>query len=109
LSFEDAKNDVLIGFLRLRIPSKPFRPEIDENTALVRELHVYGQAVPIGSSLTRAWQHKGFGKELLRKAEEIAKNEFNMKKIIVISGVGVKPYYRKFSYRNDGPFVSKVL
>ena len=109
LSFEDEKNDVLIGFLRLRIPSKPFRQEIDNKTALLRELHIYGQAVLIGYSLEKAWQHKGFGKKLLKKAEEIAKNEFDMKKIIVISGVGVKPYYRKFSYRNDGPFVSKVL
>jgi len=109
LSFEDKRNDVLIGFLRLRIPFRPFRPEINKKTGLIRELHVYGQAVPIGSSLAKAWQHKGFGKRLLNEAEEIAKNEFDMKKIIVISGVGAKPYYRKFGYKNDGPFVSKVL
>jgi len=109
LSFENEKNDVLIGFLRLRIPFKPFRSEIDGKTALIRELHVYGQAVPIGSSLARAWQHKGFGKKLLKKAEEIAKNEFDMKKIIVISGAGVKPYYKKFGYKTDGPYLSKVL
>jgi len=93
----------------LRIPFKPFRPEIDENTALVRELHVYGQSVPIGSELKKAWQHKGFGKKLLQKAEETVKNEFGIKKIIIISGVGAKPYYKKFGYKNDGPFVSKVL
>ncbi len=109
LSFEDEKNDVLIGFLRLRIPFKPFRPEINKKTALIRELHVYGQAVPIGSSLEKAWQHKGFGKKLLQKAEKIAKNEFDMKKIIITSGVGVKSYYKKFGYRKDGPFVSKLL
>jgi len=98
LSFEDEKNDVLIGFLRLRIPFKPFRPEIDKNTALIRELHVYGQSVPIGLNIEKAWQHKGFGKKLLQKAEEIARNEFNMKKIIIISGVGVK--FRKFYNSN---------
>jgi elongator complex protein 3 len=109
LSFEDVKNDILIGFLRLRIPYKPFRNEIDEKTGLVRELHVYGQTVPIGLNMAKAWQHKGFGKELLKKAEEISKNEFKMKKIVVISGVGVKPYYAKFGYKQDGCFVSKVL
>jgi len=109
LSFEAERNDVLIGFLRLRIPSKPFRSEINNKTALIRELHVYGQAVPIGLNIEKAWQHKGFGKKLLQKAEEIAKNEFDMKKIVVISGVGVKPYYTKFGYKRDGPFVSKVL
>ncbi len=109
LSFEDVKNDILIGFLRLRIPFKPFRPEINEKTGLVREIHVYGETVPIGEKKLEAWQHKGFGKKLLKKAEEIAKNEFNMKKIIVISGIGVKPYYKKLGYKRDGPFVSKVL
>jgi len=109
LSFEDEENDVLIGFLRLRIPFKPFKSEIDENTVLIRELHVYGQSVPIGLNLVGTWQHKGFGKSLLQKAEKIAKNEFNMKKIIVISGVGVKPYYKKFGYKKDGSYLSKVL
>jgi len=109
LSFEDTKNDALVGFIRLRIPFKPFRPEINEKTALVRELHVYGPTVPIGSLNKKAWQHKGFGQKLLKECESIAKNEFGMKKILVISGVGVRGYYKKFGYRQDGPYVSKVL
>lgn len=109
LSFEDVKNDVLIGFLRLRIPHKPFRPEIDEKTGLIRELHVYGPTVPIGQKMRKAWQHKGFGRKLLKEAERIAKNEFDMKKIIIISGVGVKEYYKKFGYKKEGPYVSTIL
>ena len=109
LSFEDVKNDVLIGFVRLRIPFKPFRPEIDENTALIRELHVYGPTVPIGKFKEKAWQHKGFGKRLLQEAERIAREEFNMKKMVVISGVGVREYYYRFGYKIDVPYVSKFL
>ncbi len=109
LSFEDVKNDILIGFLRLRIPYKPFRKEIDEKTGLVRELHVYGQTVPIGSIKKQAWQHKGFGNRLLKESEKIAKEEFNMKKMVVISGIGTRKYYEKFGYKKDGPFVSKII
>jgi len=109
LSFEDVKNDVLFGFIRLRIPSKPFRKEIDGKTGLIRELHVYGDAVPIGMKKQNAWQHKGFGRKLLQEAEIIAKEEFGMKKIIVISGVGVREYYKKLGYKIDGVYVSKKL
>jgi elongator complex protein 3 len=109
LSFEDVKNDVLIGFLRLRVPYKPFRNEIDGKTGLVRELHVYGQTVPIGLIKKQAWQHKGFGNKLLKESERIAREEFNMRKMVVISGIGTRKYYEKFGYKKDGPFVSKKL
>jgi elongator complex protein 3 len=109
LSFEDTDNDILIGFLRLRISFKPFRPEINEETGLIRELHVYGPTVPIGLKIKKAWQHKGFGKRLLNEAERIAKNEFEMKKIVVMSGIGVREYYKKLNYKKDGPFVSKIV
>ena len=109
LSFEDVKNDILIGFLRFRVPYKPFRNEIDEKTGLVRELHIYGQTVPIGSIKQDAWQHKGFGNKLLKESERIAKEEFDMRKMIVMSGIGTRKYYAKFDYKKDGSFVSKVL
>jgi elongator complex protein 3 len=109
LSFEDVKNDILIGFIRLRIPSNPFRPEIDKNSGLVRELHVYGPTIPIGSIKSEAWQHKGTGKKLLAETERIAKEEFNMKKIVVTSGIGAKEYYKKFGYKKDGVYVSKKI
>ncbi len=109
LSFEDVENDVLFGFIRLRIPSEPFRPEIDGKTGLIRELHVYGSAVKIGKKKDKAWQHKGFGRKLLKEAEKIAKEEFGINKMIVISGIGVREYYRKFGYEMDGTYVSKNL
>lgn len=110
LSFEDVKNDILIGFLRLRYPSKILRKEL-ENSTIVRELHVYGSMVPVGEKLKNkdAWQHLGFGSKLLNEAEKISKEEFNAKKIVVISGIGVKEYFLKKGYIKDGPYVSKKL
>jgi elongator complex protein 3 len=109
LSFEDIKNDILIGFLRLRIPFKPFRSEITSKSALIRELHVYGPLVPVGEFEEEAFQHKGFGKKLLEEAERIAKKEFNKNKITVISGTGVRPYYMQFGYFKDKAYMSKIL
>ena len=111
LSFEDTKNDILIGFLRLRIPSeKAHRKEINCcPSAIVRELHIYGPLVPIGGKPKYEWQHRGYGRELLAEAERIAREEFDVRKMVIISGVGVRDYYRKFGYRKNGPYVSKRL
>jgi elongator complex protein 3 len=108
LSFEDTKNDVLIGFLRLRIPNKPFRPEVTSKTALIRELHVYGPMLEVGERPRFEWQHRGYGKELLSEAENIAAS-LGMERILVISGIGVRDYYRKFGYVRRGPYMSKDL
>ncbi|MBW3001530.1 tRNA uridine(34) 5-carboxymethylaminomethyl modification radical SAM/GNAT enzyme Elp3 [Candidatus Woesearchaeota archaeon] len=100
--------DVLLGFCRLRIPFKPFRPEITKKSAGIRELHVYGTAVPIGEK-GMAVQHKGLGKRLMLEAEKIAKKEFKCDKMLVISGIGVREYYKKLGYKKDGVYVSKKL
>lgn len=109
LSFEDVKQDILIGFLRLRIPYKPFRPEIDEKTSLVRELHIYGPMVEIGEKPRFEWQHRGYGRELLSEAEKISREEFDMKKTFVTSGVGARGYYKKSGYRKKGVYMKKEL
>ncbi len=105
ISLKD-KADKLIGFARLRIPNESLRSEITDKTAIIRELHVYGTATAIGES--GDVQHKGFGKMLMEKAEEITR-ENNKSKIVVISGVGVRQYYKKIGYSDDGPYVSKEL
>ncbi|MFH0861376.1 MAG: tRNA uridine(34) 5-carboxymethylaminomethyl modification radical SAM/GNAT enzyme Elp3 [Candidatus Altiarchaeota archaeon] len=109
LSFEDTVQDILIGFLRLRIPYKPFRPEITTQTALIRELHIYGPMVELGEKAKEKWQHRGYGKELLKEAEKIAKKEHNMKNLLVTSGVGARDYYKKFGYKRAGPYMGKNL
>jgi elongator complex protein 3 len=111
ISAEDPENNVLIGYLRLRIPSaKAHRPEINSiPSALVRELHVYGPLVPVGKHLTRAWQHKGYGAILLCEAERVAQEEYDLKKLLITSALGTKQYYKRFGYSRDGVYVSKEL
>ncbi len=106
IAAEDAQNDLLIGFCRLRFPAQFLRPEITSSSALIRELHVYGTAVAIGSE--GLVQHQGWGKKLIEKAEEISR-QHGKNKIVVISGVGVKEYYRKLGYEKEGVYVQKSL
>jgi elongator complex protein 3 len=102
--------DDLFGFVRLRKPTEPFLKEINSNTALIRELHVYGKTQSLGKSVKGSAQHEGIGKQLMREAQSYAINNFDSKKMVVISGLGVRPYYKKnLGYKNDGVFVSKKL
>ncbi len=96
----------IIGFCRLRFPSQVLRKEITKDSAIIRELHVYGTAMDL--EIEGEVQHKGFGKMLLKKAEDIC-NENNKEKLLVISGIGVRGYYKKLGYKQDGPYVSKML
>jgi elongator complex protein 3 len=111
LSAEDPANNVLIGYLRLRVPSaKAHRPEIAAvPSAVVRELHVYGPLVPVGKHAAGAWQHKGYGAKLLGEAERVARDVYNLEKLLVISALGTKKYYMRFGYTRDGVYVSKNL
>jgi elongator complex protein 3 len=111
ISAEDPENNVLIGYLRLRVPSaKAHRPEVKAvPSAIVRELHVYGPLVPVGKHLARAWQHKGYGAVLLSEAERVAREDYDLKKLLVISALGTKQYYARFGYERDGVYVSKIL
>jgi len=111
ISAEDVANDVLVGYLRLRVPSaKAHRPEIAATrSAIVRELHVYGPLVPVGKHLAEAWQHKGYGAVLLGEAERVAREEYDARKLLVISALGTKRYYARFGYVRDGVYVSKML
>lgn len=145
LSYEDTKNDKLIAFLRLRIPSQYFHstvilspdssgrriplsskgilrlprryvevaqddtnflPEL-QDAALIREIHTYGQMVPVGKKQKKAAQHFGFGKKLVIQAEKIAAQEFHIKKIAVISGIGVRNFWRDLGYKLQNTYMIK--
>ncbi|WP_134671820.1 tRNA uridine(34) 5-carboxymethylaminomethyl modification radical SAM/GNAT enzyme Elp3 [Halorussus marinus] len=107
ISYEDPDKDLLIGFCRLRFPGDPVRRELTD-AALVRELHVYGPMVEVGDE-SHDWQHKGYGRKLLGKAEGLAADA-GYDKVSVISGIGAREYYReKLGYHQDGPYVSKRL
>jgi elongator complex protein 3 len=111
ISVEDPENNVLLGYLRMRVPStRAQRPEITADpSAIVRELHVYGQLVPVGKHSKGATQHKGYGQILLKEAERIAGKELGLKKLLVISALGTRRYYMRFGYERDGVYVSKKL
>ncbi|MFP4402411.1 MAG: tRNA uridine(34) 5-carboxymethylaminomethyl modification radical SAM/GNAT enzyme Elp3 [Candidatus Nanoarchaeia archaeon] len=101
-------SDTLIGFTRLRFPHQAgLMPQIDEKTALIRELHVYGHTIPVGAE-SGASQHKGWGRKLISRAEEIAKQR-GYEKMVIISGVGVREYYKKLGYHREGPYMVKSL
>ena len=111
LSYEDPEKDILIGLLRLRKASAvAFRPEISEvPSSIVRELHVYGSAVAVSARDPVKFQHQGFGMLLMEEAERIAREEHGSEKLLVISGVGTRHYYRKMGFELDGPYMSKML
>ncbi|CAL8582157.1 Elongator subunit [Xanthoria parietina] len=113
LAYEDPKQDILIALLRLRKCSSThtFRPElIGQQSSLVRELHVYGSAVPMHARDPKKFQHQGYGTLLMEQAEKIARNEHRSKKISVISGIGVRSYYAKLGYWLDNnTYMSKWL
>ena len=95
ISYES--DNALVGFLRLRVVN---------DLAFVRELHVYGETALVGEK--GKVQHQGYGKKLMLESEKISKGN-NVKKIKVISGIGVKEYYKKLDYHRDETYMSKVL
>ncbi|KAK0985313.1 Elongator subunit [Friedmanniomyces endolithicus] len=104
--------DILIALLRLRKCTEKYtyREElVGQPTSLIRELHVYGSAVPIHERVKGKSQHQGYGTLLMEEAERIARNEHGSEKIAVISGVGVRGYYKRLGYWLDGPYMSKWL
>ncbi len=111
LSYEVPDFDVILAFLRLRLPSdEAHRPEIAEKScSLIRELRVYGPVVEIGERDSEAWQHLGLGEKLLTTAEQINRDELGVDRILVNSGIGVKEYYRNLGFQDLGPFLSKDL
>jgi len=118
LSFEDKERNKLYALLRLRIPL--FLDKITKESkiteimpvlkkaAIIREVHTYGQMLPLGEKTLSA-QHQGLGKKLIREAEKIAKKEFGLRKITVISGIGVRGYYSKLGYCLSDTYMVKRL
>ena len=111
VSAEDRERDVLIGYLRLRIPSSSaHRHEVrGEGTSIVRELRILGPLVPVGMPPDGRWQHRGYGEALLHQAEAISVEVYGRRKILVTSALGTKRYYMRRGYSYDGPYMSKWL
>ena len=109
LSFEDTKHDKLAALLRLRLCLESRSLNI-EKTAIIRELHTYGEAVTLFIDRdSKHTQHRGLGKLLVKEAERIAQKEFGARRIAVISGVGVRGYYAKLGYKLRDTYMVKNL
>ncbi|MBI2836467.1 MAG: tRNA uridine(34) 5-carboxymethylaminomethyl modification radical SAM/GNAT enzyme Elp3 [Chloroflexi bacterium] len=112
LSFEDDRG-TLYGLLRLRLQTKAvpgLGAGVPENPAIIRELHVYGTEVPLKQHTPGAAQHRGLGKALVQEAERIAREEFRSPLMVVLSGVGVREYYRtEFGYERQAEYMVKRL
>jgi elongator complex protein 3 len=101
----------LIGFIRLRLVKLKDTNEqlvILNDTALIRELHVYSNMSDVGNNIENSYQHRGYGKKLLETAENISKSE-GYNKIAVISGTGVRNYYRKNGYDLIDTYMIKFI
>lgn len=103
ISADSKDGKTLYGFCRLRIDSKsPISP------AIIRELHVYGELASVGENGKSKAQHTGLGKKLLNKAETILRKN-KVKRLAIISGVGVRGYYKKLGYKLSGGYMVKDI
>jgi elongator complex protein 3 len=110
ISLEDDTQDVIIGYLRLRDIGTPHRAELQEVPCMIiRELKILGREASLGQRTAEAYQHRGFGKKLLAEAERICSEEYGKKRLFVLSGVGVKPYYRKLGFSDAGVYLAKTV
>ena len=110
LSWENTEKRQLAAFTRLRLPDNKGNDAplpVLHGAALIRELHTYGRHTTVGGKGEQS-QHVGFGRRLLAEAERVAR-EAGYAKLAVISGIGVREYYRKLGYRLEGTYMIKKL
>jgi ELP3 family radical SAM enzyme/protein acetyltransferase len=126
ISMETPDEEIIFGFCRLRLTSNggyvvdlnkkekqiPITivnafPYLNHH-AFIRELHVYGRTNRVDNDNKADIQHRGLGKKLVAKAEEIAL-QHGFQKMAIISGVGVREYYRKLGYKLEGAYMTKRI
>jgi elongator complex protein 3 len=109
LSWETKDKKNIISFTRLRLPNKDIVPIIPvlKDAAFIRELHTYGRHIAVGKEGTQS-QHRGYGRKLIEKSETIAREQ-GYKKLVVISGIGVRDYYRKLGFKLEDTYMVKYL
>ena len=103
--------DKLAGFIRLSMPGKDSpQTGISDLTgaALIREVHVYGQSLPVGAEKKGAAQHAGLGTRLLEEAERVAKKN-GFRRMAVIAAVGTRGYYLERGFERGELYLTKTL
>lgn len=123
LSVENEDRSAVFGFCRLRLPEPKLSyersPSIKEDesgiydafrvlrdAAIIRELHTYGTALDIDQNDPLAAQHKGYGRLLMQAAEQISA-QAGYARLAVISGIGVREYYKTLGYREQDSYMVK--
>jgi ELP3 family radical SAM enzyme/protein acetyltransferase len=108
ISLESLDKKVIFGFIRVRINDDSVTTTFDclKNKAIVRELHVYGDLVPVGAEKRADAQHRGIGKTLVKMAEELSM-KYCQDGVAIISGVGVRGYYEKLGYTLEETYMVK--
>jgi len=104
-------NDQIAGFIRLALPEKdaPSTGLSDlEGAALIREVHVYGQSLPVGAEGNGAAQHAGLGTRLLQEAENLARSR-GFRRMAVISAIGTRKYYLERGFERGDLYLVKDL
>lgn len=104
-------DDRIAGFIRLALPAKesPSTGLSDlEGAALIREVHVYGQSLPVGAEGNGAAQHTGLGTRLLQEAEKIARAR-GFRRMAVIAAVGTRKYYLDRGFERGELYLVKDL
>jgi elongator complex protein 3 len=110
ISIEDTQHEVIVGYIRLRDIIRSHRTELTkEPCMIIRELKVLGREAPLGEQTAEAFQHRGYGKQLLREAERVCHEEYDKKHLFVLSGVGVKSYYRNLGFTDQGVYLKKTV
>ena len=107
----DTPEDHLAGFLRLSLPGKESPATgLDDlrGAAIIREVHVYGQSLPVGAEEQGAAQHIGLGGRLIEEAERIARQQ-GFLRIAVISAIGTRPYYLRLGFERGQSYLVKAL
>lgn len=98
----------IAAFLRLSLPTTPALTDELDGAAMIREVHVYGQALGIGETEQGRAQHAGLGTRLIERAADIAR-ERGYARLAVISAVGTRGYYRKRGFEDGRLYQVRAL
>jgi elongator complex protein 3 len=107
LQFIRPTDRLIAGFVRLSLPSEDAPIDELSRAAIIREVHVYGQALHVGETSSVS-QHQGLGRQLIAEASERARSA-GFSKLAVISAVGTREYYAKGGFEPGELYQVKTL
>jgi elongator complex protein 3 len=100
--------DRLVAFLRLSLPVCPLPDPELRSSALIREVHVYGDSLGLGRRTEGRAQHMGLGKRLIDRAAQLARDA-GFEDLAVISAVGTRVYYRSYGFTDGDYYQHRLL